>query len=196
MSQMHVAATGFLIFVLSALLSLLIANWRESRWLNARRAEQLYYEIEHLGFALYKFFCTVAGVQDATTRLHNIRALANIEQRLTDLMIRTGVHFAKLLPRFTIILSATSTAYNALERLADASPAHSQRALETFDYCVVNLKDSIEQAKGELLIAGRPSGLWRYLSNCLRPSPRQAPTIAERWRSLIGAMQQSARDIG
>lgn len=175
MSQMHVAAAGFIIFVLSALLSFLIANWRESRWLNARKAEELYYKIEHLHLALYNLFRKVNNEHDATTRLHNVNALTNIEQRLVDLKIQVGIHFVRLLPRFTIILSATSTAYDALERLAEASPDKSQRALEALDYTVANLKDSIEQVKAELLVAGRPSGLWRYLRNSLRPPVQEPP---------------------
>ena len=175
MSQMQVAAAGFIIFVLSTLLSLLIAKWRESRWLNARKAEELYYKIEHLHLALYNLFRRVNNADDATTRLHNVNALASIEQRLVDLKIQIGIHFAKLLPRFTIILSGASTAYDALERLADANPAQSQLALEALDYAVVNLKDSIEQVKAELLAAGRPSGLWRYVRDSLRPSIQEPP---------------------
>ena len=170
MSQMQVAAAGLILFVLSALVSLLIANWRESRWLNARKAEELYYKIEHLHLALYNLFRRVSNANDATTRLHNVNALASIEHRLVDLKIQIGIHFSKLTPRFTIILSATSTSYDALERLADASPAHSQSALEALDYAVVNLKDSIEQVKAELLVAGRPSGLWPYVRDRLRQS--------------------------
>ncbi|MDE3177861.1 MAG: hypothetical protein KGM15_17300 [Pseudomonadota bacterium] len=180
MSQAHVALVGLFTALLSAALSLLIANWRDSRWRNARKAEQLYYKIERLQPALYDIVRSVKNAHEATAYLQNGDARAAIEQRLCDLKNEISQHHSNLLPRFIIILSASTTTHVCLERLAAAAPEQGQAALDARAYAVANLRDSIEQFKAELLIVGRPHGFWRYLREHLPLCAQQPPGRAIR----------------
>jgi hypothetical protein len=180
MSQSEFIAIGGLVVVASIVLSLLIANWRERLWLRAQKAEDLYYKIEQLHLVLYNFFRKVHNPQEAAARLHNVSALTNIEHKVVDLKIQIGIFFADLSPRFEIILSATSTTYDALERLADAAPQDCQGQLESLDFAVANLKESLKQFKDQLIAAGRPVSFWRHLRQSARKPRRDVATRSVR----------------
>ena len=120
MSQMNFATEGVLVVFTSAFTSLIIANWKERLWLKAKKSEDLYYKTEQLFHAFYNLFRNINTVQDAVAKLHNVNGLANIESRMLDLKIQVGIYFPGLEGKFKVVLSATSTAYDALERVADA----------------------------------------------------------------------------
>lgn len=167
-SSHFLIAIGALAMIASVILALVIANWKQRLWLEAKKAEELHYRVEHLDLEVYNFFRKIRCSEEAAARLHDVMALASIERKIVDLKIQISINFAPIVPRTTIFVSANSTAYDALERLADARTPHEvQMQLEALDYAVLNLKEALDQLKRELVRYARPASLRREMQALL-----------------------------
>jgi hypothetical protein len=177
MSYTYILETAVVLVPISAVTSLVIANYKERVWLKTKKLEELVYRVEALGVALSDVFRSVYGVESASMRMNDRRAFSRVESKIVELKLQTKIYFPFAYPKLMKVLSAIATTYDALERVTTVKPEEAHAMAEYFDMAHANLKDSLELYQRDLIELHHRRGWWSLVSSLVvgQPKPLTMP---------------------
>ena len=165
MYSIDTLAVGSVTAIALGVTSYALAASRDKSSLQRKKVEELQGSIEELTIYVTHHYGNVRNAENAVYRMKDTRTRGVINRMICELKTQVSMYLPKLSTGLGSVISAISTAHDALARVARVVDNEPNAELDVLDLALANMKFVLDRFKDELRQSGDRVDFVSYILN-------------------------------